>query len=273
MIGIFTGMKITLKHLLSPKVTRLYPYQKRVMPPRMRGLIHYLRDADGRFKCEGCLLCEKVCPPQAITVQTRPRQTHRDRPLTLEHALWGNFRRSRRSLLSHQGRPEQALDQRSPRSGEPPIDWARIRAILDDASRPGAGLVPALAQIQSTVGHLPRHAVVELAAVSGVDLSTVYGVATGIPGLQARTVPDKTVAVCQCPVCRNAGAVAVAKAIAPDVAAAGLALADSKPHGRCLGDVRQAPVVRIGDRSFGAPTVDAARQVIREYSALGGAPR
>lgn len=273
MFGIFTGMKITLKHFFGPKVTRLYPYEKRVLPERTRGLIQYLVDEKGQFKCEGCLFCEKICPPQAITVNYRERETPRDRVLTLPQAVWGNFQRSRRALLSREGRPELADAQREPGPGEAPINWERVSACLGDGRRSAGGLAAALGEIQSTVGYLPRHAVTRLATETGIDLSTVYALASGVPGFRTDPVDQSAIVVCQCPVCRNAGAAELSAAVSAEVATKGGTLPRATAHTRCLGDVSQAPVLRVGGRCYGNLTGDGARQIVRQFLTGGGSPR
>ncbi len=76
MRGILQGLGLTLSHVTRPKVTRLYPYEKRKLPPRSRGLIQLIQeegqDTPFNLKCEACLLCEKACPPRAITIEARP---------------------------------------------------------------------------------------------------------------------------------------------------------------------------------------------------------
>lgn len=273
MYGILTGMKITLKHFFGRKVTRMYPYEKRVLPPRSRGLIQYLRDDQGRLKCEGCLFCEKICPPQAITVSHRPRESHRDRPLTLPQAVWSNFQRSRRALLSHQSRPELAVGQREPSSGDSGLDWQRVTAHLDEGVRSPAGLSAALGEIQAAAGYLPRHAVTRLSERSGIDLSAVYALATALPGFRTEPAAENDVAVCQCTICRNVGAKELASAVAAEMTACGGAFAPAAPHARCLGDVRQAPILRVGGRSFGNVSSETARQIVRDFLNKGGAPR
>ena len=84
MRGILQGLGLTLSHVTRPKVTRLYPYEKRKLPPRSRGLIQLIQE-DGQatpfnLKCEACLLCEKACPPRAITIESRPTLRFRRRP-------------------------------------------------------------------------------------------------------------------------------------------------------------------------------------------------
>src|SRR2546429_10027918 len=76
MRGILEGMGLTFSHLFRPKVTRLYPYEKPNLPPRSRGLIQLLAQeglhTEFNLKCESCLLCEKACPPRAITIDYEP---------------------------------------------------------------------------------------------------------------------------------------------------------------------------------------------------------
>src|SRR6266568_4320086 len=83
MRGILEGMGLTFSHLFRPKVTRLYPYEKPKLPPRSRGLIQLIAE-DGlqteyNLKCEACLLCEKACPPRAITIEYEPMNRWREK--------------------------------------------------------------------------------------------------------------------------------------------------------------------------------------------------
>src|SRR5437660_7989596 len=84
MRGILEGMGLTFSHLFRPKVTRLYPYEKPKLPPRSRGLIQLIAEeglkTEFNLKCEACLLCEKACPPRAITIEYEPMLQWEDRP-------------------------------------------------------------------------------------------------------------------------------------------------------------------------------------------------
>src|SRR5258708_9344454 len=84
MRGILEGMGLTFSHLFRPKVTRLYPYEKPKLPPRSRGLIQLIAEeglkTDYNLKCEACLLCEKACPPRAITIDFEPMNRFKERP-------------------------------------------------------------------------------------------------------------------------------------------------------------------------------------------------
>ena len=82
MLGILNGMKRTLSHVfMRQSVTRKYPYEKRELPERSRGLIALLLEPETSiFKCESCLMCEKACPPRAISISYTFRNAFRKRP-------------------------------------------------------------------------------------------------------------------------------------------------------------------------------------------------
>src|SRR5437879_10281312 len=84
----------TLEHFVRPRpVTRKYPYEKRVLPERSRGLIALLLEPETSiFKCESCLMCEKACPPRAISISYTFRNSFRRRPLLAPRANYYRIR-------------------------------------------------------------------------------------------------------------------------------------------------------------------------------------
>jgi NADH-quinone oxidoreductase subunit I len=77
-IEIIKGLALTLKHMVSPSVTRQYPKEKRVPFPGSRGLHALVRDAGtGNEKCVGCGLCAAICPSQCIYVYTSEGDDYR----------------------------------------------------------------------------------------------------------------------------------------------------------------------------------------------------
>src|SRR5256886_11187562 len=81
MNGIIAGMVRTLQHFVRPQpVTRKYPYEKPDLPERSRGLIALLLEPETSiFKCESCLMCEKACPPRAISISYTSKNGFRKR--------------------------------------------------------------------------------------------------------------------------------------------------------------------------------------------------
>src|SRR5688500_5255631 len=115
----------TLEHLVRPRpVTRKYPYEKRVLPERSRGLIPLLLEpATSIFKCESCLMCEKACPPRAISLSYTLRHARRRRPLLAPRA---NYYRLRRVAAAPYGdrRPVSTAVTTIPAEEETKLDLA-----------------------------------------------------------------------------------------------------------------------------------------------------
>ena len=63
------GFKLTFQHLSRPRVTRMYPEEKKPKQPRQHGRHVLNRYEDGMEKCIGCELCAGVCPADCIYVR------------------------------------------------------------------------------------------------------------------------------------------------------------------------------------------------------------
>ena len=65
---------LTLKYFFKPKATINYPFEKNPLSPRFRGEHALRRYPNGEERCIACKLCEAVCPAQAITIESEPRE-------------------------------------------------------------------------------------------------------------------------------------------------------------------------------------------------------
>ena len=110
MRGILEGMSLTLSHMFRPKVTRLYPYEKPKLPPRSRGLIQLIAEGglnrEFNLKCESCLLCEKACPPRAITIEYEPAHNFVERPWYQSYIRDGAEKFTPRKIPAASGTPK-----------------------------------------------------------------------------------------------------------------------------------------------------------------------
>ena len=64
-IGLFKGLGVTLKTLLTPATTQQYPHVKPDLAPRTRGVIALMEE-----NCTVCMLCSRECPDWCIYIDS-----------------------------------------------------------------------------------------------------------------------------------------------------------------------------------------------------------
>ncbi len=71
--SLLTGMKVTGKELVTPKVTEQYPENRDTLaiPERFRAELTLKYDASGHHKCIGCGICQMNCPNGTIQLTTK----------------------------------------------------------------------------------------------------------------------------------------------------------------------------------------------------------
>ena len=65
--------RLQLRKFLNQKKTINYPFEKGKISSRFRGQHALRRYPNGEERCIACKLCEAVCPAQAITIESEPR--------------------------------------------------------------------------------------------------------------------------------------------------------------------------------------------------------
>ena len=196
MNGIIGGMLRTLEHLLRPRpVTRKYPYEKRELPERSRGLIALLLEPETSiFKCESCLMCEKACPPRAITISYKFRNGFRKRPLLAPRA---NYYRIRMVAAAPYGerRPLSTAVTTVPAEEETGLDLRPLERILSSERAGHDRLTRVLYQTNEAYGYLPWTAAERIAAEFGKTMTDLYTAASllsnfrGAPSGRGTAVP------------------------------------------------------------------------------------
>ena len=66
--AIFEGLRTTVRHMFSPKVTIQYPEEHVPLPSNYRGVHRLNRDEQGRVKCVACYMCATACPAHCIDI-------------------------------------------------------------------------------------------------------------------------------------------------------------------------------------------------------------
>jgi ferredoxin len=187
MRGILQGLGLTLSHITRPKVTRLYPYEKRKLPERSRGLIQLMQgpgeDTPFNLKCEACLLCEKICPPRAITIEARPTLRFRRRPYFSETSVAGYYiPRLSEYAVNYPNRPfSPPVLTPVNLELEEPVDLTVVDDVLDRASLEAWDLTEMLNELMRAYGGMPLAVAWRVVERRGVDLSDIFGIVTCSP--------------------------------------------------------------------------------------------
>lgn len=206
MRGILEGMSLTFSHMFRPKLTRLYPYEKPKLPPRSRGLIQLIAEeglqTEYNLKCEACLLCEKACPPRAITIEYEPMDRFKTRPWFQSYIREGAEKYTTHPIPPASGAPkagyyatrmsEYAVEYHNKPvapcvampvrdSLEPEIDLSKVDELLETWPDEAGALPSLLDAIMDIYGYMPLQAAKRVVQVRGVDLSDIFGIATMSP--------------------------------------------------------------------------------------------
>jgi NADH-quinone oxidoreductase subunit E len=146
-------------------------------------------------------------------------------------------------------------------------------AVVDDATeaqqvKRGA-LIPVLQQVQERIGYLPPEVMERIAERTGVSAAKVFGVASFYSQFRLEPVGKHIIKVCHGTACHVQGATSITEAVCAELDVAdGETTVDGKftvESVACLGCCSLAPVMMIGDETFGRLTPDSAREIVRNY--------
>ena len=73
LVEFISAFFLAMKYFFAKKKTLNYPFEKGPLSPRFRGEHVLRRYPNGEERCIACKLCEAVCPAQAITIESEPR--------------------------------------------------------------------------------------------------------------------------------------------------------------------------------------------------------
>jgi NADH-quinone oxidoreductase subunit E len=144
---------------------------------------------------------------------------------------------------------------------------------LLDLIRPFKGqpgiTIPVLQAIQTNLGYLPPESFELIEQELGIPASKAYGVATFYAQFRTTPVGKNLIKVCDGTACHVRGSVTIINAIRDH-----LDLSDSDTTGdglftleevACLGCCSLAPVMMIGETTYGSLTFDKTREILDGY--------
>jgi ferredoxin len=196
MLGILNGMKRTLSHVfMRQSVTRKYPYEKRELPERSRGLIALLLEPETSiFKCESCLMCEKACPPRAISISYTFRNAFRKRPPIAPRASYYRIRMVQTAPYGDR-RPLSNAVLTVPAEAERGLDLGIVDRILRETPEGADRMTRVLYATNDAYGYLPWSAAERIAGAFDVQMTHLYTTASllsnfrGAPDGQGSAIP------------------------------------------------------------------------------------
>ena len=147
-LGIAKGMALTLRRFFEPKVTVMYPEDRRDPPHKFRGRLQLLYDEWGTLKCETCFQCAQACPIECIDmggIDTRGRyHVHWGAPETYgERREESALRRSGRTVPDPAYRPFAAVDLAAVDAILEEYDHDPAQMLADPRGDPGRLRLPA----------------------------------------------------------------------------------------------------------------------------------
>ncbi len=185
MRGLFQGMRRTLEHLVRSRVvTRKYPYEKRELPERSRGLIALLLEPETNiFKCESCLMCEKACPSRAISISYTFRNGFRKRPRIAPRASYYRIRMVAAAPYGDR-RPLSTSVTTIPPDQERDLDLGPVERILAESLASADRLHRALYATHEAYGYLPWTAAERISREFDTTMTHIYTTASLLPNFR-----------------------------------------------------------------------------------------
>ncbi len=134
-------------------------------------------------------------------------------------------------------------------------------------------LIPALQRAQTEDGFISRERILRIHEETGIPVSQIYGVATFYAQFRLSPVGKHIVRVCHGTACHVSGANDISKAVEDQLGVQNGETTDDKQFTietvSCLGCCSLAPVVMIGNDTFGNLKPADLKKILRPYRKAG----
>jgi NADH-quinone oxidoreductase subunit E len=147
------------------------------------------------------------------------------------------------------------------------IDLSRLDSLISKYKHKKGNLIPLLQGTQNIYGYLPRVAFEKIATETGLELSDMYGVATFYAQFRLKPVGKIIIKVCHGTACHVQNANTISDALEDslkikdgETTEDGLFTLESVA---CLGCCSLAPVMMIGEHTYGKLTGTEAVRIVK----------
>lgn len=148
------------------------------------------------------------------------------------------------------------------------IDLELIEPVIEKFRSKKGSLIPLLQKTQDIYGYIPGEAFIKISEETGLCLSDMYGVATFYSQFRLKPVGKQIIKVCHGTACHVQDAGVITDALEEilnikdgETTEDGLFTLESVA---CLGCCSLAPVMMIGDETYGKLTRKSASKVVKD---------
>jgi NADH-quinone oxidoreductase subunit E len=168
-------------------------------------------------------------------------------------------------------RIQRVLKEKELKQAPEAVDLSLIDGLIEKYKGKPGNMIPLLQGAQAVYGFIPREVFVKISRETGLTLSEIYGVATFYAQFRLNPVGKHIIKVCHGTACHVQNADSISDALRE---ALKIKDGETTPDGlftlesvACLGCCSLAPVMMIGDESYGKLTGRSAVKIVREIKA------
>ncbi len=147
------------------------------------------------------------------------------------------------------------------------VDLTLLDPLLEKFKGKKGNLIPLLQGTQDLYGYIPRQAFEKISGATGIELSEMYGVATFYAQFRLHPAGKHIIKVCHGTACHVQNAKSITESLKE---ALKIADGETTPDGlftlesvACLGCCSLAPVMMIGDETYGKLTGNEAVKIVK----------
>jgi NADH-quinone oxidoreductase subunit E len=153
-------------------------------------------------------------------------------------------------------------------SSDSSIDLKKIEPLLEKYKGKDGNLIPILQGVQNEYGYIPKEAFIKINKELGLELASMYGVATFYSQFRLNPVGKHIIKVCHGTACHVQNASKITDALMDSLKINDGETTDDKlftlESVACLGCCSLAPVMMIGDNTYGKLDGKSAVRVIKD---------
>ncbi|PID30975.1 MAG: NADH-quinone oxidoreductase subunit NuoE [Candidatus Cloacimonadota bacterium] len=169
-------------------------------------------------------------------------------------------------------RIERVKSKRPPLTNNETVDLERVKEITNKYIDKSGTIIPLLQEIQSIYGYLPESALEYSSQKLGIELSDLFGVATFYAQFRLEPVGKHVIKVCHGTACHVQDAKKLTNALMLHLGVKDGETTEDRiftlESVACLGCCSLAPVMMIGNETYGKLTGDKAVKIVRNIKRM-----